>query len=70
MVDEAATLPYTFVLEIEPIEFRVGCEVRHRHHGSIGVHFISLDLVNEVGPIWSIDELMSRAAEALLRKAE
>lgn len=63
MVAGAATLPFTFVLEIEAIQFRIGCEARHRHEGSVGVRFISADLVSEIGPLWSIDEMMAKAGQ-------
>lgn len=61
-VANALSLPYTFRLAIDAIEFEIGCEVRHRRGDAIGVRFIAADLVSEIGPIWSIDELMSRAS--------
>lgn len=67
LVDRAVTLPFTFLLHIEAIDFKIGCEVRHRSEGHVGVRFISADLVSEVGPIWTIDELMSKAAAAPAR---
>ena len=62
MVRGSHSLPLAFVLEIEAIDFRIGCQVRHSHEASIGVRFISPDLVGEIGPVWTIDELMSQAA--------
>ncbi len=69
MIDQALTLPYTFLLTVDAIDFKIGCEVRHRSQNKVGVRFISADLVSEIGPIWTIDELMARAAEAPERQA-
>jgi hypothetical protein len=63
VVDQGArSLPYTFMLQIDAIDFKIGCEARHRNDTHVGVRFISSDLVGEIGPIWTIDELMARAA--------
>lgn len=64
MVENALTLPYTFLLHVEAINFRIGCQARHRHTNSVGVRFVAADLVSEIGPLWSIDELMAKAAPA------
>jgi methyl-accepting chemotaxis protein len=61
VVEQAMTLPYTFLLDIEAIDFKIGCQARHRQDNRIGVRFISADLVSEIGPVWSIDEMMARA---------
>ena len=70
VLEQAQTLPYTFLLAIEAIGLTIGCEVRHHHHSRVGVRFISPDLVSESGPIWTIDELMARAARIPDRLAE
>ncbi len=62
VVDNAVMLPYTFLLDVEAIDFRIGCQVRHRQTNSVGVRFIAADLVSEIGPIWTIDELMAKAS--------
>lgn len=67
MVPDSIALPFTFLLHIDAIDFKIGCEVRHRGEGHVGVRFISADLVSEVGPIWTIDELMAKAG-ATVRK--
>ena len=67
MVEQPLALPYTFLLEVEAIDFKIGCELRHRSENNIRVRFTSADLVSEIGPIWAIDEVMARAEAPQLK---
>lgn len=65
---DAGNLPLTFRLNIDVIDFEIGCRTRHRSDDSVGVCFMSSDMVHEIGPIWTIEDLMSRSV--VLQHAE
>ncbi len=61
LCQDVDSLPLTFKLNIDVIDFHIGCQVRHCDEGMVGVRFISADLLQEIGPVWSIEELMARS---------
>lgn len=49
-VPEGTWLPYVFTLVVEAMGLQVGCEIRHRNGGSVGILFAHKPAVTEDEP--------------------